>query len=353
MSTRSGRSFVYERVVELLTQRLRDGTYAVGDYIPGEQSLADELGVSRPSVKRAVEELEAAGLVQCRAAVGTRVLRRPGVTGLIGYISPTLGDPFQAEAVQAMEAALRTRGTGLLVAESGADLSLEVPAAERLSRHGAAGLVICGGPTSDWQRLRALPIPVVWFGGGPETDAMDRVHVDDAGGMCLVLAHLREIGVTRVGYAGASCPGIAPDLDDRWQAWRLHIEELGFQTMPEWQILHPGLGEAAGEAIMSQFLERPSLPEAIVCCDDWTAIGLLSRADRAGLAIPGDLKVTGFDNLLISRYLPAPLTTIDYPLPAMAEIALDLLDARVASPEVPPSLHRLPGRLMVRASTAG
>lgn len=348
LAAAAGDGYVYEKLVARLEARIRCGEYPLESRIPSEQAMAVEFGVSRPTVKRALVELASRGIVETRPAVGTYVVRRPGLPGVIGCICPTLADPFMGDALRALEAALRARQCSLMVTESGADLQHEVSARDHLIANGVAGLLVCGGAASQWRELKASGVPVVWFGGVPDSEEVLRVMVDDEAGMRDLLAHLAGLGVRSIGYAEATSAGCQPLSDARSSAVRDLAPTFGLKLQAAHMVAEPGQGEAVGERLLTRFLAAGALPQAILCCDDWTAIGLLRQAERRGLQVPDELRVTGFDNLLVSRYLPIPLTTVDYPLAAMAEKAIDLLDG---GSQGHAGTHAFPGRLIARAST--
>jgi LacI family transcriptional regulator len=340
----------YQAVHAQLADRLRRGLYPVGSRLPSEAALAAELGVSRPTVKRALRDLTAEGLLQTRPAVGTFVCRGAAAPALLGYVCPTLADPFQGELLRCLEAAIQAHHLGLLVAESGPEFAGEAAALHHLAKLGAWGAIICGGPASPPLPAPAAPMPIVYCAGIPRQAQADRVTVDHGAGVRALLHHLAAGGARTVGYAGAATPAQPLAADPRYAAFLAELPGSALLSRPAWQIGLPGQGEALGEALLDHFLASPPLPDAILACDDWTAIGLLRQAANRGLQVPRQLRVTGFDNLLVSRYLPVPLTTIDYPLPALLRAALELLQQRLAQPAAPTVLRLLPGALVVRAS---
>jgi DNA-binding LacI/PurR family transcriptional regulator len=106
-----------------------------------------------------------------------------------------------------------------------------------------------------------------------------------------------------------------------------------------------------GSLSMERLLRLPRLPTAIFCFNDMTAIGAIKAACAAGLRVPRDLSIVGFDDISLARYLVPALTTVAQQKDLMARLAVELILSLLDSRE-PPANTTLPAKLVVRDSTA-
>lgn len=339
---------LYEKVAEKLRNRILSGQYPINSRIPSEETLSQELDVSRPTIKKAVSILEEEKLIQCRAAVGSFVILRPSAVKLVGYIAPSLTDPFHNEVIRELEQVLRESGGNLLVAEGGLATDTYRAAVESLLRASARGLIVSTMPGVELPHTDN--VPVVFCGGTPPTTDADKITVDNTAGMNALMDHVTSLGVKRVGFA---CCEISPlESNIRYKVFMEYVRVKGMESPVAWHRNTETLGEEGGRFLFREFQKSGPLPEAIICYNDWTAFGIIRAALEAGIRIPQDLKVTGFDNLSLNRFFQIPVTTLDYRIPDLVRGAMELLEKRLANPAKAPESVRIQGRLILGKSTA-
>jgi DNA-binding LacI/PurR family transcriptional regulator len=345
----NGNFLLYEKIADILRKRILEDGYPVNTRMPSEEVLAKELSVSRPTIKKAVSLLEKEGLIQCRAAVGSFVRRKPTARNLIGYIAPSLNDPFHSDVTRELDKVVNTMNSSLMVGEGGFATAQTLNAVERLKESGATGIILSAGAGVRWQDIQSCNIPVVWCGGVPDTNAVDRITLNQKTGIRMIMDHLVSQGIKSVGYALGEKISFAKD--PRFQAFQEYVQTHSLQTKKAWHKSVNILGEEGGRQLMRLFKRLGKLPQAIVCYNDWTAIGLIREALDANIKVPEKLKVTGFDNLFISRYFHVPLTTVDYRIPELIKKAVQMLLRRIDNPARSPESIFLEGELVVRKST--
>lgn len=342
---------LYEKIADAIRKRVADDTYPLQSRIPSEVDLAAEFKVSRPTVKSAVEALVKEGVLECRPATGSFVKRKPVASHLIGYIAPNLSDPFHAEMVRALDSGLKESGNGLLIAESGESAAASLKAIQRLKESGARGVLVSDGIGNAWQKLASVDLPLVWCAGIPETDQVDRVSIDHDASVKKIVEHLVSINVRSVGYGAVRYADL--DKIPHYKAFARYCQESGLTTRKSWQVITDKLGEESGRLIFDKIRVTGKLPQALVCLTDWIAIGVIKQALEHGVRVPEDLKVVGYDNILIGRYLQVPVTTVDYRIPDLVKTALKILSAKIDDPARAPETVLLDGELIIRQSTAG
>jgi LacI family transcriptional regulator len=197
--------------------------------------------------------------------------------------------------------------------------------------------------------LRALGgrIPVVVIAGPREETGLDVVLADNPAGMTDLMSHLAgQHGYRRLCFV--SGPKDAPDAVARQAAFEEAVR-AGPGAVIE-QVVHGDFSEGSGADAARVLLDRRSLPDAVVCANDQMAIGVLREFQRAGVVVPRDVALTGFDDVYPSALIDPPLTTVSQPLRELGTRAAQRLLARIEDRSLPPRTEILPTRVVIRAS---
>jgi LacI family transcriptional regulator len=198
-------------------------------------------------------------------------------------------------------------------------------------------------------RLRALArrIPVVVIAGQRDERELDVVAVDNAAGIHALAAHLIGThGYRRLCFLAG--PADSPDAQERLAAFlTATAQHPGCHVGP---VLDGDFSEASGAAAARSLLARGPLPDTVVCANDQMAIGVLREFRQAGIGVPGDVAVTGFDDIYASRIVTPTLTTVSQPLGELGRRAAERLRARIDNRALPPRAETLPTHLVIRAS---
>lgn len=300
------------------------------------RTVAEDAGVSIATVSRVLAGAEtvAPGL---RRAVQSSVRKlgysrntiasalRSSKTRTIGMVLPEIANPFNTDLVQEVEDALHARGFQLLLCNAHQDVDREREALQSLLGQQVDGLIISPVETvgsMEAVRAAALERPLVQVDQRIDGLDADWVGVDDEQGIRLALEHLLEQGVRSVGFIGAresDSSGAA-----RHQAFRGLCRQLNLSISEDWI----QLGEYSasfGRNAMSLMVEQEVLPDALVCGADIIAIGVLQTCLGAGISVPKDLLITGFDDIEFADLCTPRLTTVRQPLQAIARQAVRLL----------------------------
>jgi LacI family transcriptional regulator len=129
------------------------------------------------------------------------------------------------------------------------------------------------------------------------------------------------------------------------------MAEAGLAVTPDW-IVHEEFTSAGGHAAFTRLLARARRPTAVFVTSDLMALGGLCAAGAAGVRVPAQLSVVGFDDIAGAPYALPPLTTVAPPKRDMANLAIELLIDRIRGAHVPLRRTALDSTLVVRASTA-
>lgn len=241
---------------------------------------------------------------------------RSALVGVVFHIS----EPFHADLVEGLYAAQGEGGD-----EDGFDLVLGAVAAGRGTEHALEPLlrerceaIILIGSTVPVARLRSIreEVPIVLVAHQVRAAGIDVVRIDDRGGQRLAIEHLIGLGHRSIAYVdGARHPGAASRLRSYRDVMAAHGLADEIRSVPG------GNSEEEGMRATRALLESGRRPSAIAAFNDRAAAGVLNALIRAGLRVPEDVSVLGFDDARLASTTIVPLTTIRQDTALMARIA--------------------------------
>jgi len=155
-----------------------------------------------------------------------------------------------------------------------------------------------------------------------------------------VTAHLAD------GHGYTSICFIAGPPDSPDSARRLDGFRRATAGLPETPVYHGDFTTAGGRRVAERIIAAGRVPRALVCANDQTAIGVMTALQHAGLSVPGDVAVTGFDGIWLGRHLRPSLTTVVQPMAALGDTAVAMLTDRIGG--VGPSSTTLPPQILPR-----
>jgi LacI family transcriptional regulator len=256
------------------------------------------------------------------------------------------GDALLAETLRGLATAARSAGFRVLVEPL---IPGEATYGD-LVRSGRADGVVVSGPLFDDPELADLVadgFPIVIQGHLPGA-AAPTIDVDNEASARLAVDHLLELGHRRIAcITNAALTYTA--AADRLAGYREALATAGVTAAPE--LVDEGAFDAAsGHRAMTRILER-GRPQAVFVASDVVALGAIGALREAGLRVPDDVSVVGFDDVPLAAYFDPPLTSIRVPAYELGLAAGRALLDRIAGREVP-ARTLLPTELIVRASTA-
>lgn len=272
-------------------------------------------------------------------------------TDTVGALLPDLHGEFFSELIRGIDQAARARGLHLLLSSSHDDAD-EAAAALRAMNGRVDGLIVMSPHADDDFLSQNLPsnLPAVLLNPGAAGPGMPAFAVDNFGGARAMTAHLVAQGHRRIAFLG----GPAGNFEAR-ERQRGYQAGLGDGRSP-W--LLPGdfaeqSGYTTGAALAA--LPPAERPDALFCANDMMAVGALQALANAGLHVPADLALAGFDDIPLARYMRPALSTVRVPIAAMGTQALDALALALSSladpaPPLPPAATLIPVELIVRES---
>lgn len=353
----------YKRIYSALRQALADRPYSPGNKMPSENELVESFGASRPTVRRALAQLEAEGFIERRMGAGTLILPQNTNKSLVfGLLIPELGmtEIFEPICQGISQAHVGGQHDLLWGPTSSPGVSEEVQA-QHLCRYyidrNVSGVFFApmehfaGGDEANLSITQALDeahIPVILLDRDvalfPARSKYDVVGINNLRAGYILAEHLLLSGSRRIAF-----------LAHLYSAHTVEARIAGFQLAiryhlgPEAEALVKW-GDPSDVAAMREFLDRAK-PDAIICANDFTAAQLLTTLNDLGIQVPSQMRVAGMDDVKYASLLQTPLTTIHQPCQDLGATALFAMLNRIANPTAPSRDFLLDVKLVVRKST--
>ena len=324
------------------------------------KDVAKVAGVSYATVSRALsgsteigEETRCRILKLCKEmgytpnSIARSMVKR--CTNILGLIVPSLNNPFMSELTAHLEIYARNRGYNLMVCNSSYDHDLEKEVFSLLAGHQVDGIVMIpvGHETYDSLRSLTKQVPTVFISENMREYPEDYVSVDNRRGMQIATEYLYSLGHRRILYLGARSDSRTHQL--RLEGYLSTCEKLGLEPA----VVRSGYSRSSrevGYALAGEYFSGPGGETAILCAADMLAIGVMQAAFEAGVRVPRDVSLMGFDNISFAGLPQIDLTTVNQPTQQMATSAVDMLLDRVKNPESEHTQLILPPSLVVRKS---
>lgn len=271
-------------------------------------------------------------------------------TYTIGFVVTTVADPFVAEVAAGIEDVARQRGYAVFLANSNADPDREVAVVRSFQERRVDGVIVMASRVGELYMplLAELDVPIMLVDNQHPGEFVHSISIDDRGGAKLVTSHLAALGHQRIAYIGDR-NGMQSDTD-RMAGYSDALAAAGMEIHPSFVVQGNGAPRGGLEA-MQMLLALKQRPTAVFCYNDMTAMGALRALHQAGVRVPSEMSVAGFDDLPIAPFLEPPLTTVRQPKAEMgrqaATILLELLEGKKLQAQI-----TVPGELIVRQSTA-
>ena len=247
-------------------------------------------------------------------------------TNTIGIIVPRLDSYFMSTVITGMEQVVNTRGYNLIISQSQERFDKEIASATTMFNSRVDGLLVSlAYDTENIDHFEALlkkKIPVIFFDRVVEHPRCTNIIIDNAKAGYDAVHHLLEQGCKRIIYIGGNLRRNV--YADRLKGYKLALAEKGV-PFDENLVLINNLNEQGGREAAQKILQMKDKPDGVFAANDTSAVACMQELKVAGIRIPDDIAVVGFNNEPISRIIEPNLTTVNYPGYEMGEIAVTTL----------------------------
>jgi LacI family transcriptional regulator len=331
--------------------RISDVAAAAGVSIATVSAALNEVESARISADtraRVREVADRLGYFPNRLAQGLRVQR----SGTIGFVGDTVATtPYAVGMVRGALEAARAAGRVMLLMNTESDPDLEARELATLRQHQVDGVLYA----TMYHRSVEVPAglgatPVVLVDAESSDPDVSSVVPDEVAGADAAMAELLDHGHRRIGFINNPEP--IPAATRRLEGYKAALKRAGIGVDPTLIVTAPSIGPEGGYQAARRLLELPARPTGLFCFRDLMAMGVYQAAMEAGLRIPQDLSIVGFDNMEFTAGLYPALTTVALPHYEMGSWGVEQLLALMESPTERAKQVRLSGQLVRRRSVA-
>jgi len=271
-------------------------------------------------------------------------------TRTIGVVVTTIADLFVAEVVGGIEETANDHGYSVFLANSSAQPDREIKVVHSFAERRVDGIVVTSSRVGALYvpMLSEMRVPVVLINNQHPGEFVHSVMIANVEASREATNHLIGLGHRLIAYLGDRF-GHQSDTE-RFAGYRQALEQADLAFQPE-LVAHGDGRPEGGVRAMEKLLALPEPPTAVFCYNDMSALGALKGIRAAGLRVPEDVSVVGFDDLFVAQYTEPPLTTVRQPKRQMGRLAMETL-LKLMSGSRSEEHVRVPGELIVRESTA-
>ncbi|GAA1983740.1 LacI family DNA-binding transcriptional regulator [Catenulispora subtropica] len=310
-------------VIKDVARRAGVSVGTVSNVINRPERVNDE---TRRRVESAIAEL---GYVRNVHARHLRV----GHSRIIGLLVLDMGNPFFVDVARGAEQAAREAGLGVMVCNSNQSASEEAEYLALFAEQRVRGVLLTpadatGRTVADFRRHGIPFVLVDRVGAGTEECS---VSVDDVAGSTLAVRHLTAAGHRHLAYV--SGPAHLQQIQDRRTGALAALAEAGLGAEALVELPTRTLDVAAGRDAAARLLGLPRRPTAVFCANDLLALGVLQTLFAAGVDVPQDMAIVGYDDIEFAAAAAVPLTSVRQPATAMGTLAGKLLLEELAAEE--------------------
>ncbi|GLZ31476.1 LacI family transcriptional regulator [Lentzea sp. NBRC 105346] len=293
----------------------------------------------RTAVLKAAEELGYSPHAMARSLASR-------TSTVLGVMVSDLHNAFFAEVVDGIDAVAREQGFDIIINTGGRSPTRERRALDSLLSFRPAGVALLSPvvPANAISKA-AEQVPIVLVARSSRVSNVDTVNDDGEQGCGLAIDHLVSLGHTRIAHLDG---GEGTQAGPRRRGYIAAMTRHGLTP----QVVSSEYTDVAGARAIRGLISSDSLPTAILACNDFNAVGAISALEDAGLRVPSDVSVVGYDNTSLAALRHVSLTTIDQPRNEFGRLAAEALLQRVRGERTEPVRHLLHPSLVVRNTTA-
>jgi len=359
---------LHTQLLNELRHAILSGKLKPHEQLPGEYALITQLNISRSTVQRAWQTAQDEGLIYRVPAKGTFVsepAKRPTTTQFVGCIVAEFRYTFDGSLLDGADELLRAKGYRLLFAQSERRIEEENRLIRTMCAEGVAGILLW--PVTDNRNSSrrfvtdpSCSVPVVLLDRPIPGVGLPCITSQNYDGALQAMRHLLKLGHRDIAFAAWPPLDLHP-IAERYRAYREAMIEAGLSPRPILTLGEPveevnyrRYAQEAHEdvAYLTEVLRQPDRPTAIFAMNDLLAVLVLRAAREAGLQLPADLSVVGFDNLELTTRTEPTLTTIAQDTPVIGREAVRRLLALIDGDPPRQTFTLVPTRLIIRESTS-
>lgn len=332
-----------------MATNIRDVAKAAGVSVATVSKVLNGYTTVGPKTKEKVLRIVRETGYRPNAAARSLVGQRSMTLGV--FLTTGLAHPFFSNVLAGMEQGLRAKGYDLIYLAQLSYHNRAYSYVRHCQSRNVEGVIVFGFEEDElnFAELIESGIPTVFIDHAAKGPRAGYITSDNVEGTRLAVRHLAEQGHERI--------ALISDLPDsyvgrlRLEGYLRGIREAGIPERDAY-VVQGDYSRESGYRAMKELLAVRPHPSAVVCCSDYSAAGAMDAIREAGLEVPGDIAVTGFDDLEVARNIRPALTTIRQDMLAIGRRSVELLDAMIEDETYPSPEVIVPVELVVRESSA-
>lgn len=365
---------LHMQLLNQLRHLILSGQWMPGSRLPSETELQRQLKISRSTIRQALNNAEAEGLIERVPGRGTFVAALPAsndTSHFVGYVTVDLlsSNESQYKLLSGAESAAKEKGYRILFSTSNQDLDEENYLLDQLLKDKVGGILIWPALHNDpnrrlFQLVQQGSIPIVLMDRSLPSLNCDCVTSDNYAGGYNAVNYLVNLGHERIAFLSRPILQLST-IAERYKGYQQALQDAGLTPLSPWLVgredqeltTRPAItaySSGVGPEIeqIARYLKSSERPTALFAMNDLMALQALKAASQIGLRVPQDLSLVGFDDMDIAAHLDVPLTTMAQDVFGLGERAARLLIERIEGYNGPPRQETLPTQLCIRASTS-
>lgn len=283
-------------------------------------------------------------------------------TETVGLVIGDISNPYATELANQIRETLAARNYNLFICISEHSAKEDVAAFRSLVDHNVDGIIVATRSNNEGDKyLKGIAdtgVPLVMIGRDFKHKSIDYITADNLSGGFEATQHLVDLGHKRIAFLGATIANRTnlKRLQGYLKALTAHgikIDERLITGRRDANGDIPGYStEQVGYEGMKRLLSLPNRPTAVFARNDFTAIGAMTAIKEAGLSIPADIAIVGFDDIPLARHTSPPLSTVRQPMRLQGQLAAEMLLERMGAKEAPARKEQvLDSELIIRESS--
>lgn len=345
---------LYIQIYNDLKEKILNNQYKSEEFLPSERELSELYGVERATTRRALELLVKDKLLQKIPGVGTRVSSFSSTENsnmefnsvafiLPGDTTDKITQPFVAEVFYYLEKECKKANYSLFYTNLKSDEDLP----DFVLKRNVMGIVwISRVEDAFILKSKKLGIPSVLISN--HVPGFTSILMDNIGGSCEAVEYLIGLGHRNIAFING--PSDYLNAKERLEGYKKALAKYGID-LDENSIMEADWTFEGGYAAMKKILENSRKNTAVFASNDMMALGAMKAIQEAGLVVPDDISVVGFDNIEQCAYSNPSLTTVGIDTSLVARHTMKCLLDLVEEPDAPAIKVIIPAKLLIRDST--
>lgn len=339
-----------------LQEEILQGKYGrPGDLFLTTRALAESRHVSLVTAHSILNGLCASGYITLRGkhyylSHGDILRDAEASAKVIGMLVPIYNNEFYSSLIDAVTSAASKRGYRVVLMSGTYSAEKEQTVLKSMLSMNVSGIINCiPTPAENMELYKNCAFPCVFLGHSLDGLKVSSIQVNSFAVSQKVAQYLIDEGYKKFIYIGTT--NIPLESDVRFAAFRMRLNEEGF-SLNEEDILRLSPDSKAEDAALAEKIESVSEPTGFFCYHDLLAVRVYNACGKAGLRIPEDAGIIGFDNLSVGSSMYPPLTSVQYRIGTMADMAVNLLLDKIKHAAAPYDNYYIEPNLVIRDSAA-